>query len=79
MEDSDWKWIARDNLPPETETQITHDHKPLYDRAYCVVRELINQGKVRKWSEMKNILKNVNKGIINKFTHKFSSKQSAPG
>ena len=79
MEDQDWKSIARENLPPQTETQILHDHARLYDRSYCVVRELINQRKVSKWSDMKNILKSINKGIIKKFTNKFSSKQSAPG
>lgn len=79
MVDKDWKLIVRDNLPSETENQILHDHERLYDRAYCVVRELINQGKVKKWFDMKNILKGINKEIINKFTKKFSSKQSAPG
>ena len=79
MEDRDWKSIVREYLPPETENQIMYDYKLLYDRAYRVVRELVLQGKVSKWSDMKIILKNINKDIVSKFTNKFSSKQSASG
>lgn len=66
-------------LSSETEHRIRHDNLQLYDKAYATARELINQGIVRNWCEMKNILKEVNPGIIDKFTKKFSSKQSASG
>ena len=76
---NDWKDIAKKELSPETENQIGYNNDNLYDKSYGTVRELINQGIVKNWSDMKRILKCVNQEIICKFTKKFSSKQPAPG
>ena len=79
LTDDNWKDIIKMKLSSETDNRIRHDNDLLYDKAYATVRELIHQGIVRNWCEMKNILKEVNPGIIDKFTKKFSSKQPAPG
>ena len=79
MIEQDWRKIAKDKLSIETENRIRSDYEFVYDKAYGTLRELINQGIVSKWSDMKNILVSVNKRIINEFTKKFGRKQSAPG
>ena len=79
MTDQDWREIAKKKLTPETEPRILHDHPDrLYDKSYCVVRELTNQGKVSKWSDMKIVLNSVNKEIVHKCTKRFS-KKAVPG
>lgn len=79
MGEGDWRDMAKLKLSTETEDKIHHDNQPLYDKSYATLNELINQGIVKNWSDMKSILKSVNKEIIYKFTRKFSSKEPARG
>ena len=78
MRERDWREILIKKLTPETEQRILSDYVQIYDRSYCVVRALIDQGKVSKWSDMKVVLNSVNNEIVHKCTKKFG-KKPVPG
>ena len=70
MSYEDWRDILRTKLPKESEDSINCDNRNLYDCAYAVVRKLTEQQLVTCWSDMKEVLNSVNKGIINKVENK---------
>ena len=70
MTDEDWRDILRTKLPKESEQSINCDNRNLYDCAYAVVRKLTEQQLVTCWSDMKEVLNSVDKGIINKVENK---------
>lgn len=70
MTDEDWRDILRTKLPKESEHSINCDNRNLYDCAYAVVRKLTEQQLVTCWSDMKEVLNSVDKGIINKVENK---------
>ena len=72
MTDEDWKNILRTKLPKVSEDSINCDNINLYDCAYTVIRKLTEQKLVTCWSDMKEVLNPVNKGIIYKVENKLS-------
>ena len=71
MRDEDWKDIMRKNLPNVLEDGVNNDNSNLYDCAYAVIRKLIEQEHVTCWSDMKEVLNDVNSGIVTKVENKF--------
>lgn len=74
----DWKDICKKFLPDE-EDRVICEHKKTYDQAYDVVCLLIERGKVSTWSDMENLLNQVNKTIAKRFKKKCKTSQLAAG
>ena len=68
----DWKEICREYLHNESEDRIKIENQnSVYDQAYTVIGLLINKKEEFLWRDMEEVLKNINKEIVKKFTQKF--------
>ena len=68
----DWQRIIKDNLRGVVKVdQIFSDYSRLYEQSYAVLRKLVETKNVRSWSEMKEVLKNVDAGIVKAFEDRY--------
>ena len=73
----DWKTIINTKLNNvATVDQIFSDFRRLYDQSYEVLRMLVESNNVRYWSEMKEVFKNINGGIIKDFEDRYRNSRS---
>ena len=73
----DWKSIIQKKLKDVVnEDQIIHDFLHLYDQSYAVLRKLVKCKNIKYWSEMKEVLKPINKTIVVDFEDRFGKSRS---
>ena len=73
----DWQRIIKDNLRGVVKVdQIFSDYSRLYEQSYAVLRKLVETKNVRSWSEMKEVLKNVDAGIVKAFEDRYRNSRS---
>ena len=73
----DWQTIINTKLNNvATVREICSECKCLYDQSYKVLRMLVESNNVRYWSEMKEVFKNINGGIIKDFEERYKNSRS---
>lgn len=73
----DWQRIIKDNLRGVVKVdQIFSDYSRLYEQSYAVLHKLVETKNVRYWLEMKEVLKNVDAGIVKAFEDRYRNSRS---